>query len=93
MITPHGIESQLSSGRSWLSVLDALKTGDMKAGGGTSLRTEHWRYTRWDHGREGHKLYDHRTDPHEHRNLADDPQIADVIKRLAARITQSARKE
>ena len=36
---------------------------------GRSIRTERWRYTQWDEGREGHELYDHHADPHEHRIL------------------------
>lgn len=37
---------------------------------GRSLRTERWRYTEWDEGRQGVELYDHRSDPQELRNLA-----------------------
>lgn len=36
--------------------------------GNTSLRTQNWRYIRYADGSE--KLYDHRNDPHEWRNLA-----------------------
>ncbi|HYW81075.1 MAG TPA: sulfatase [Thermoguttaceae bacterium] len=53
---------------------------------GRSIRTERWRYTEWDEGREGHELYDHRADPHEHRNLADIPEMAGVAQELAARL-------
>jgi iduronate 2-sulfatase len=37
---------------------------------GYSVRTERWRYTEWDEGREGSELYDHENDPHEFTNLA-----------------------
>jgi iduronate 2-sulfatase len=40
---------------------------------GRSVRTEKWRYTEWDEGRQGLELYDHIKDPHEYRNLANDP--------------------
>lgn len=40
---------------------------------GRSVRTERWRYTEWDAGRRGAELYDQDKDPHEYRNLAEDP--------------------
>jgi arylsulfatase A-like enzyme len=38
-----------------------------------SIRTAHWRYIRYRTGAE--ELYDHRTDPREWTNLADDPKF------------------
>lgn len=49
---------------------------------GRSLRTERWRYTEWDEGRQGVQLYDHARDPHEYRNLANDPAYARTIAEL-----------
>jgi lysophospholipase L1-like esterase len=49
---------------------------------GRSVRTERWRYTEWDNGKRGSELYDHDADPHEYRNLADDPKRADTVKEL-----------
>jgi len=43
---------------------------------GRSVRTERWRYTEWDLGREGKELYDHKKDPDEYHNLAEDPRYA-----------------
>jgi hypothetical protein len=40
----------------------------------------------WDEGREGHELYDHHTDPREHINLANDPQMADIVQQLASQL-------
>ncbi len=49
-----------------------------------SIRTAHWRYIRYRTGAE--ELYDHRTDPREWTNLADDPkyttQKQEMIERL-----------
>jgi uncharacterized sulfatase len=43
---------------------------------GRSIRTEHWRYTEWDDGKEGVQLYDVLNDPKEYANLAEDPKYA-----------------
>ena len=40
---------------------------------GRSVRTDRYRYTEWDEGREGVELYDYETDPEEHVNLAHNP--------------------
>ena len=50
--------------------------------GGHAARTERWRYIRYETGDE--ELYDHRSDPHEWNNLANDPQYADLKLQLAA---------
>ncbi|MEL7119254.1 MAG: sulfatase [Bacteroidota bacterium] len=42
-----------------------------------SVRSNKWRYIQYRDG--GEELYNHQTDPGEHRNLAGDPQYADVI--------------
>ena len=52
---------------------------------GRSVRTERWRYTEWDEGKQGTELYDHDKDPREYRNLASDPlhsKTVDEMKRL-----------
>jgi uncharacterized sulfatase len=55
---------------------------------GYSIRTERWRYTEWDDGKRGVELYDHETDPHEFRNLAEMPQHADTIGQLKTILTK-----
>jgi uncharacterized sulfatase len=40
---------------------------------GRSVRTERFRYTEWDEGRQGVELYDHEVDPAEASNLANEP--------------------
>lgn len=46
-----------------------------------ALRSQHYRHIRYADGSE--ELYDHRTDPMEWRNLADDPRHADAKESLA----------
>jgi len=53
---------------------------------GYSVRTERWRYTEWDGGAKGTELYDHRSDPGEWHNLADDPAVAAVRADLSKRL-------
>ncbi len=47
---------------------------------GRSVRSDRYRYTEWDEGRAGTELYDHEQDPHEYRNLAQDPSLAEIVK-------------
>lgn len=47
-----------------------------------AIRSERYRYIRYAGGDE--ELYDHRNDPMEWKNLAGDPQYADVQRELAA---------
>ncbi len=48
-----------------------------------SIRTERYRFTPWgERGRQGIELYDHLADPRELNNASDDPEYADVARRL-----------
>ena len=49
---------------------------------GYSVRTERWRYTEWGTGQA--ELYDHQTDPKEHKNLANDPAHTKTLTELKA---------
>jgi arylsulfatase A-like enzyme len=49
---------------------------------GYSLRTERWRYTEWDEGKEGRELYDHESDAGELVNLAGKPEHAATVEEL-----------
>ena len=49
---------------------------------GYSVRTERWRYSEWDEGKQGTELYDHTRDPGEYQNLAQDPQFAGIVTEL-----------
>lgn len=46
-----------------------------------SIRSEHWRYIRYDDGSE--ELYDHRKDPRERMNLASNPEHRGIIQQLS----------
>jgi arylsulfatase A-like enzyme len=52
--------------------------------GNYTVRTRTWRYTRYYDG--GEELYDHAKDPDEWTNLADNPEYADVKKRLTMKL-------
>ncbi|MEY5011835.1 MAG: hypothetical protein RLZZ253_2974 [Verrucomicrobiota bacterium] len=53
---------------------------------GYSLRTDRWRYTEWDEGKQGRELYDHEKDPGELHNLAEDPSSAQTLGKLSAQL-------
>jgi uncharacterized sulfatase len=53
---------------------------------GRTVRTERWRYTEWDGGRQGVELYDHDRDPDEYRNVAGDPDHKATIGELRQRL-------
>jgi len=46
-----------------------------------SIRSEHWRYIRYDDGSE--ELYDHRKDQRERKNLVANPEYRDLIRDLS----------
>ncbi len=72
-----------TAGRS--SVLSAIDTTARNF----TLRTEHWRYTRWADGGPGKmELYDLRIDPREMKNLAEKPEHKTVIQDLDAQLNE-----
>jgi iduronate 2-sulfatase len=58
---------------------------------GYSLRTDRWRYTEWDEGKEGRELYDHQADPKEITNLAQDPAQAAIVTELSAKLHEAVK--
>ncbi len=56
---------------------------------GHSVRTERWRYTEWDDGKQGVELYDHEPDPKEFKNLAEEPKHAETVKELKALVAKN----
>jgi arylsulfatase A-like enzyme len=57
---------------------------------GAAVRTERYRYAEYDGGKGGAMLFDHQTDPHELKNLADDPKLARVREQLSALVRKHA---
>jgi len=49
---------------------------------GHSIRTEKYRYTEWNFGKEGKELYDEVNDPQELHNLANDTRYEQIVKEL-----------
>lgn len=52
--------------------------------GNAAITDERYHYIRYANGSE--ELYDHKTDPREYQNLAAKPELAEVVKRLAAQV-------
>ena len=47
---------------------------------GYSVRTDRWRYTEWEDGKQGVELYDEVADPAERRNLAASPEHRTTVE-------------
>ncbi len=62
---------------------------ELKNAFGRSVRTERWRYTEWDEGKEGVELYDYQTDPNEFTNLATNRKYISIVKELSAMLRKS----
>ena len=57
---------------------------------GRSVRTERWRYTEWNEGKDGVELYDYTTDPDEFINLAKDSKYSAEIKSLSSLLKKNS---
>ena len=55
---------------------------------GVAVRTERYRYVEYDGPSAGALLLDETADPHEMKNLAEEPGMADVRKELAEKVKQ-----
>jgi len=53
---------------------------------GSSIRSERFRYTMWDEGREGEELYDYVRDPRELKNLSRDNSAGSTQRQLRQRL-------
>jgi uncharacterized sulfatase len=56
---------------------------------GHSVRTERWRYTEWDGGRQGVQLFDMENDPFELRDLSTDPKHAATLREMKALVARN----
>jgi len=52
------------------------------------VRTDDWKYLRYIHDTKHEELYDLRTDPHESRNLAGDPDHQETLAELRAKLEE-----
>jgi len=55
---------------------------------GRAVRTERFRYAEWDEGRAGAMLFDEMKDPHELKNLAEDPAYAKTVQEMKRLLKQ-----
>ena len=51
---------------------------------GRSIRTAKWHYVEWDAGKSGNMLYATEDDPHELKNLSNDPKYAKTVAAMKA---------
>ena len=49
---------------------------------GRSVRTSKWHYVEWDDGKSGRMLYATEDDPHELKNLSEDPKYAKTVEEM-----------
>ena len=56
---------------------------------GHTVRTERWRYTEWDNGKQGAQLFDMQADPQELHDLAADPKHGGTMKELKALVAKN----
>ncbi|MEQ1826502.1 MAG: sulfatase [Pirellula sp.] len=67
-----------------------LRPGAGKPVMGRSIRTEDFRYTEWDEGRAGSELYNHRSDPNEFHNIANESNQAAFVNQLRESLRKHA---
>jgi iduronate 2-sulfatase len=60
---------------------------------GQSIRTERWRYSEWNGGDAGAVLFDEQADPHEMKNLADEPAHKQVVAEMKALLAKLPKRQ
>ncbi len=60
---------------------------------GQSVRTERWRYSEWNGGTAGAVLFDEQADPHEMKNLADDPAHKEIVAEMKGLLAKLPKRE
>ncbi len=58
---------------------------------GRSVRSERWRFTAWDGGRQGEEIYDHSADPGELHNLAENRSHVEIGTKMRGLLQQGWR--
>ncbi|MCC5938238.1 MAG: sulfatase [Lunatimonas sp.] len=96
-----GQQPGILQGQSLAAILQGMRPEKQKdhaysitVGGGATVRTSEWRYTRWGEEAEGtnEELYHHVTDPEEHVNLVDKPEMQQEVAALR-RIFEAVRTD
>jgi iduronate 2-sulfatase len=97
-----GQEPDILQGKSLAGYLNGKKQNDLDAfaytvsyqGSDATLRTDQWRYTRWGENIEAgnEELYDHKNDPEEFVNLADNAGYQGVLKEMRTKFEQAREK-
>lgn len=64
---------------------------EMQQTQGHSIRRDNWHYVEYDQGKRGHMLFDIEKDPHELKNLADDPKFAKTVEKLRTELRKMPR--
>ncbi|MCA9417515.1 MAG: DUF4976 domain-containing protein, partial [Candidatus Omnitrophica bacterium] len=59
---------------------------------GYSIRTDRYRYTEWDGGKEGVELYDHENDAMEFNNLAEKDEASETVKEMKSLLQESMKR-
>ncbi|MEM7476875.1 MAG: sulfatase [Planctomycetota bacterium] len=73
------------------AVTQVLRPGKGSPVMGRSIRTQRWRYSEWNGGKNGSELYDHLVDPKEFHNLANDAAQQKRIANLRSMLESHAR--
>lgn len=79
------------TGRNW-AITQVSRGGRDSGKFGYSLRTPDWRYTEWAGGEQGRELYDHRVDPKEQTNVANDPAHKQRIEEFSVMVRDAVAK-
>jgi arylsulfatase A-like enzyme len=97
-----GREPAILQGKSLVHYLKGEKKTDREAyaytvsyqGSDATIRTDQWRYTRWGENIEfgNEELYDHKNDPEEFVNLADNAGYQSVLKEMRNKFEQAREK-
>ncbi len=71
----------------WKPAVTVLRWGENL---GKSVRTERWRYSEWDGGKNGAELFDQQSDPFEYTNLARDEKFAKQVSEMKKLLAQES---